>query len=762
MEPERNSKTLATEGYPAQLSQGSSVVYAPHIADKESDAWDVSWLFSVVRRRRLVIAGVAVATTVISAALILLRDSITPPTYEGTFQLLVEPVTAEDQLARLFVQAQRPTDLGGVNFQDAGLDYETQLRVLESPTVLEPVIQQIQVRYPDVTYESLLKNLEISRVSVERDGREEGTKLLEVVYSGDDTEKVQFILDKLSETYLKYSLEVRRTSISQAVGFIDEQLPRLQEQVSELQGDIQDFRQRYNLIDPDLQSASLSEQLNTLEQNRLTNWTDLAAARSRYATLQQQLANANAVTVLGEAPYYENLLTQFQEIEGQLAVESARLSDQNPALQALYERRQNVLELMQREAQRVLSKSSDDVSALEARDQAIVTAKNQLNQQLQLLPAVTRQYTDLQRELSVSSDILNEFLNRREALRIDAAQRETPWELVTPATLVRDVEGKPINVADIDKRLYLALAVILGTLLGLGVSFLLELMQDTLYSPSELKRLTRMPVLGVIPLRDAATNDRLLLPVQSGLRQLSPVLTTESGGTSKEYLSSNAVGGANSQPALRTTIFTEAFRTLYTNIQSLGGDTDIRSVSISSSVPGEGKSTVAVNLALAAAALGKKVLLIDGDLRNPQIHNYLSLNNDRGFHDLLSSSNLKPEECVQYGLGESNLHVITAGQPSLDPTRLLASQRMKDMFEHFHAAYDFVIVDTPPILGMADTILLSAHTSGALVVVKLGSTSRATISQSIDNLRVCKAPVLGTVANGVREDNVTPYGYYGS
>lgn len=772
MEAKVNSQAILLDNHADQQALRTfPSPYTSRTAPRATESWDLSWLLGVVKRRKLVIAGVAVATTVLSAALILLKDSLTPPAYEGSFQLLVEPVTVEDQLARSFVLAQRQgTELPGFNVQESGLDYETQIRVLLSPTVLEPVIQDIQARYPDVTYENLTRNLLINRVIVEKEDTEENTRLLQVTYTDNDTEKVSFILDKLAEAYLKYSLEVRRTSISQAVKFIDDQLPRLQQEVNELQGNLQQFRQQYNLIDPELQSENLSEQANALEQERLTNQAQLAEARSRYLTLQQQLASANSVSVLGEAPYYDTLLSQYQDVEGQLAVESARLSEQNPSLQALRERSENISSLMRNEAQKVLSRAADEIAALEARNQAIISSKNQLNQELQRLPAVTRQFSDLQRELGVSSDILNEFLNRREALRIDAAQRETPWEMVTPPSLAKNDNGEPVNVQEINKKLYLALAMILGSFLGLGVGFLLEILQDTPHSASEIKRLTGILVLGDVPIRDRADSSAML-PFARGLlpgqkpKQLSPAYGGEIGNNSvgnQGYYLPNSGSGVDSLGFVgyKTSPFEESFRSLYTNIQSLNLDEPVQSVVVSSALPGEGKSTVSANLAQAASALGKRVLVIDADLRHPQLHNYLGIVNSRGLSDLLSDENLDLEDVIQQSPVDPNLSVLTAGQPSPDPTRILASERMTDVTKRLQETYDFIIYDMPPVLGLADAILVAPRVDGVLMVVRLGKTNRTSIMQALDSLKVSKASVLGTIANGSTESATSVYSYY--
>jgi capsular exopolysaccharide synthesis family protein len=188
-------------------------------------------------------------------------------------------------------------------------------------------------------------------------------------------------------------------------------------------------------------------------------------------------------------------------------------------------------------------------------------------------------------------------------------------------------------------------------------------------------------------------------------------------------------------------------------------DEPIRSLAISSSVPADGKSTVAIHLAQAAAAMGQRVLLVDADLRRPQVHVRTDLPNVWGLSNVISSE-INVDDVIQRSSMEDNLFVLTAGTIPPDPTRLLCSKKMRNLVERFQATFDLVIFDTPPLLGLADAKLLATHTDGIVMVVGLGKTDRSVLTEVLYGLKMSRARVLGLVANGVKGYTTTSYDQY--
>ena len=685
----------------------------------EEERWDIGWLAAVARRRAVLMARVALGTTLLAGGLLLQMSRSTFPQYVGAFELLVEPITAEEQLARSSTRAQG-SDVPDqrINIEQSSLDYESQIRILQGPKLLEPVVSRMRQRYPDITYETLTKNLKIARiVTVASDKKEKGSKLIEVTYKGTDPEKIKFILDQLSQVYLNYSLNERQSTIRRGIQFIDSQLPPLRQRVDSLQRKIQALRQRYTILDPEQQVKQLTETSGKLDQTKADSQIRFAEAEAKRNALARQLKDGSPQSVLGETNYYVTLLNQYQQVEGQIAVESARLKSDNPAMQALLEKQRSLQNLMNREAGRVVEKAGDSIAVEEARREAISRVRAETNQKIQQLPGITRQYTDLQRELTLATDSLNKFSTRQAALQIDVAQQELPWELTVPPRLELDESGQPVKINSTSKVQLLALIATLAVLLGIGVGFLVETTQDLLHTTDEVKRATRLPLLGVIP-HETSWSQVVPVPIAEAFRSLSKNLSL----LSKTYA-------------------------------------PLRSLVITSAEAGDGKSTIALHLALAAAAMGQRVLLVDADLRNPKIHELLRFSNQQGFSNLLQNDQ-DVQSVLQSSSSYTNLTVLTAGTPPLDPVELFTTNRVEQLFQKLQAMFDLVIVDTPPLLGLADSGLVAAQCDSLALVVRLGKTSCPSVLAALEELKFSSTAVLGVIANDAPKTASLTQSYY--
>jgi capsular exopolysaccharide synthesis family protein len=342
-----------------------------------------------------------------------------------------------------------------------------------------------------------------------------------------------------------------------------------------------------------------------------------------------------------------------------------------------------------------------------------------------------RQYNELQRRLDIATKTLSQLLIQRETLRVDAAQKEVPWEMVSAPEIPHDAKGNMLPARSGNPK-KLAMGVIAAIVLGLGAAALKEKYYDLFYTTEDIQDRLELPLLGVIPLNKSAKH-----PNSSGV-----VKSIE--GTQ-----------ANHNEA---SLFLEAFDSLYASIHFLASNPPVRSLVVSSASPGDGKTTTALHLGQAAALMGQRVLLVDANLRLPQIHTSLGLLNVQGLSNLLSQ-NLDPNALIQQSPMEENLFVLTSGQIRSHSTRLLASNRMQDLMEQFQAAFDLVIYDAPHLLGVADANFLAEHTDGLLMVVGVGKTKRSVVMQVLDGLNSFRLPILGIVANHVKASKNSSYGY---
>jgi len=744
------------------------VVNQPVEAD--GDSIDLRQLASMVKHRLRLIGAVVVGVTAATAILTFNQEA----KYKGNFKLLVEPVTEEKENTLSLLQQ----DIGG-------LDYETQIEVLRSPRVLNPIVKTLSAKYADIEYEGLIKPKK-SPLKIEQ---LDDTKILEVSFTDGDPQKIQFVLDNLAEAYLSYSLDEKRMEVKQGIDFVESQLPEVRKRVDELQGKVQRFRQQYNLLDPEQQAEILAAQGIEYEQKYFDTQAQLKETRSLYTLLQQQLGlnpeQALAASYLSESPRYQNLLNELQLVEVELAQESSRFSDSNPVVQSLEEKKIRLNALLQQEANGVLGQNlansvdntpnltspstlrlelnqkyiqaANDIEILELREQVLQSEIANFDNLIEQMPVIARQYTDLNRQLTVATESLNRFLTAQEELQLKGAQKALPWQTISQPT----VSENPISP---NPPRNIALGLISGLMLGCAAALLAERLDPVFHSSEELKESINLPILGLIPVQKDLKPADTLIPSPKkekvGLPQLQIGNTTLNLNHSLNATTTDTSTSSSRQKWFSSSPFLESFRSLNTNIKLLGSDTSLRSFVISSSIPSEGKSTVSCHLAQAAAAMGQRVIIIDADLRRPQVHQWMGVENNEGLSNVLATG-LDVEEAIVKVPQWENLSVITAGDIPPDPTRLLSSQKMFSLMDRLKSSrkYDLIIYDTPPILGFADGRILSNRTDGVVLVVRIGKTDRSLLKQNIDNIQMSNVPILGVIANQVNRTS-NSYHYY--
>ncbi|HAZ46724.1 MAG TPA: capsular biosynthesis protein [Cyanobacteria bacterium UBA11371] len=704
-----------------------------------------------LQRQALLVTGVAGVVMVAS----LLTGGKEPPIYEGSFRLLVEPVTSEAKMSE-------PTTLtrsGGGLPDDRvfSLDYPTQLQILQSPGMLSAIAEQVQTQNPKFSLNQLKEGLTVQRIGEDSFTK---TKIIEVIYKGENPKEVDLVLRKTAEKYLKYSLDERKTRISEGIKFIEDQLPELQNRVNQFQGQLQVLQQRYTLIDPKAQGSELFEQVRKIADEQLESQRQLQEHKILYANLQKQLEltpdQALAASALSQDPNRVALLQKLQEVESQIATEAVRFTNNSPNIQALQEKRQNLLTLMNQETQRILGrnatskasnpqvlsfqnsvrvglidelvKTANQIQVLEARTRALAETRNAFERQAQQFPIIARQYNDIDRKLEITNQTLNQLLTQRETLRVEAAQKNVPWELISEPQIERDAAGNPV-AAPQSNRKKLMMGVGMGVALGVLAAILLERFRNIFYTVEDIKDAIELPLLGVIPLdqkKEKTPKSMALLKWMSKIDDSNQ----------------------------NTSAFVEAFDSLYANLRFLYSAPPVRSLAVCSALAGDGKSKIALHLAIAAAEAGQRVLLVDANLRCPQLHLLLDLPNHRGLCDLLNhklSPNVFIERYASGALARShqtdNLFVLTAGQPLPDSPKQLGSPGMQHLADELQSNFDLVIYDTPNLLSFMDASFITTHTDGILLVVGVKQTKKSAVMQAISQINTFRLPTLGVVAN---------------
>jgi polysaccharide biosynthesis transport protein len=747
--------------HPSTFSEGGEV----------EGGLELGRLVDVVRRRLPIILGVT--SLVLVATVIWNRTR--PPAYEGSFKILIEPVTAESQVVSSLsgnstkVENQ---DLGNTQASQPTLDYPTQIQILTSPKILTPVVQKLQSSDPTFSYGKLVGLLKVSR---QKDPTE--TKILEVQYRSASGSEVDQVIKLLSQSYIRYSLTERQTNVRRAVQFVNEQLPKVQKQVKDLEASLQRFREQNQLVDPTVLGTQIGTQISNTQSQLIANQLELAQTRQLYNSLERQLQlqpkGAEAATVLTDAPGYQDLVKQLQALDVELQTQSAALTEDNPKVIDLREKRAKLVPLLQQKAEAALGKNlsknfsqvqtlpyqnalrqdlskqyvnaSIQLKVLESKQNGLNLARQSLARQSSQLPALSRQYENLQRSLQLSTDQLNKFLQKREELMINAARQEVPWELVSPPSMQK--------VASASLLRDLVLGTLLGGLLGFGVALLVDKMNDVIYTIKDLRSELKIAVLGMIPQREELQKTKIqpqsFLSSKFGSK-FSPTLNSKNFNREDFSFSSETPERTTKNVRYQFSPFAEAFRSLYTQIRLLNPDSPVRSLVISSSVSGEGKTIISTQLAKAAAAMGQRVLLVDADLRKPSLQELRIQDSRDGLTDVITDR-MNLMDVVRPMPDETNLYVLLSGLLPLDPTSLLGSQKMQMLMESCQSNFDLIIYDTAP-LNFADSLLLVPQTDGLLLVARLGEVHRETLQNAVRMLDTSQVPVLGLVVNMVNDN----------
>ncbi len=680
-----------------------------------------------------------------------------PPAYEGSFRILIEPVTAEGQVVSSLKGNQATVDdqdLGTAPSSKVTLDYPTQIQILLSDKILLPVVQNLQPAYPNISYNGLKNSLVISRFKEPAE-----TKILEIRYQSASEAETQQVINQVSHAYVQYSLSERQTNVRRALQFVDSQLPKIQTQVRELESGLQGFREKNQLIDPTGLGTQLGTQANNLQQEKTATQIELAKTRQLYKSLENQLQlqpkDAEAASVLSEAPGYQQLVKQLQEIDVELS-QSVQLTEENPKIVLLREKRNRLLPLLQEKANATLGSNlsqsitnsqslpyqnalrqdlskqfiaaANQIQVLEAKLNGINMAIQKLSLQTGQLPVISRQYENLQRQLKIATEQLSKFSQKREELMINAARQEVPWELIVSPTV------KSISSSSLPKDLFLGLVA--GCLVGTGIASLLDKINDVIHSVKDLRGEVNLTILGMIPNRIDEQKYLSQAKIKEDKKIGAMVAASNKSGLKNRY---------------KFSPFIESFRALNSQVRLLSPDSPVKSLVVSSALSGEGKTTVAIHLAQAAAAMGQRVLIVNADLRKVSSSTLVKQQNGEspiyGLTDVIVG-NVELMDAIKLFPGKENLYVLPPGSTAADPTSLLGSKKMQTLMADCGHIFDLVIYDSVP-LSFADPLLLIPQTDGLLLVTRLDKVRREDLRTALSTLEISNVPVLGLVVNMV-------------
>jgi len=728
------------------VAQGNITLFNSSPQAQEPDP-GYGQLLGVLMRRKIWFLGALAGSLTLAAAL----TAIMPPTYRSTMQMLVESNYRERRA---------PGDNRPSSFADPTVesDTATQVNLMRSTQLLQRAVDDLKPRYSDIDVDSLSKQLNIAQVQELRGNERVTTNIVEVSYSDHDRIKTREVLKSLQRVYQDYNLEQQRNRLTKGLSFIDRQIPQVQAKVDQAEANLERFRKSAKLVDPEVQSKALVESLKELQKDQQTNRGELASAQAKFLTLQQQLARspqqATIAARLSQSKQYQALLTEIQKTEVALAQQQTRFTDKTPFVQQLLEQRQRQVGLLQQEAQRILgadagaiarsgeslfstgqlgendlkfasdlTQAQVDFFSARARDQALAADAQRLQAQLQRFPSLLSEYNRLQPAVKLHRDTLDELQKARQDLGLEIARGGFDWQTVEQPKVGRQTGPSWL------RNLLIGSAA--GLMLGCVAAFLRESADKSIRTSEDLTKQASIPLIGMVP--------------ELPMSELMP--------TTNFAFGRSTAGDTTMLQVLHWAPFRESLDLIYKNLQLMTDGNQMRSLVVTSALAGEGKSTVALGLAISAARLHQRVLLIDADLRRPGLHHQLQLPNEHGLSTLLTSDRALTQAAIQPASTYSDLpiSVLTAGPSPTDSVKLLSSKRMRDLMTVFEQHYDLVILDAPPVLGIVDALLAASFCDGALLVGRMGHVNKDEVTQAVGMLS--RLNLVGVVANCAESGN---------
>ena len=696
------------------------------------DDIDLREVWRAFRRRRRVIA-ITASAVIIFSGIYTAHQRIFNPVYQGQFSILItDPININSNGSQGQFQGSSTIELLARNTINA--DIPTLIELLLSPLVLEPVADQLGMNLGSIQ----------GAINI-RSGGSKTTSLgvLTVKVTGSDPKKDMLLLDALSKAYLKIALTQRQQRLNDGIAFLDRQAPALEERTDKLQQELADFRKNYNILTPLEEGAALKQQMtvytNSIDELEVHRNRLISAGKGiRKGTLtargfQEAIGSGGGLAISARDT---GLLQELTSLDEQLSEARAKFTPQSSMLRGLEARRDELIPMLRRNQLEAVN------AALELTEARIVTAK-QLELKLTNLfkhqPQLIKQYDNLQRKLNIAQANLSSFVRARETFQLEIAQRTVPWKVLSPPSM----DSSPVKPS-ITRNMFMG--VLLGLFLGAVSGLLRDRFDHVFHSIDDVQDEIRQPLLGHIPHVQAF----------EGVREDKRFLLEQLDNTS-----SNQDQGEN-QNRYQRFFYQEAFRNLYTSLRFLNSERQLRSIALTSAMPAEGKSLVNVLLAKTLSEMGERVLLIDADLRKPQLHHRLGINNLVGLTNVLTDDETTWKDVIQNVKGYPTWSLMTAGTRPPDPARLLSSKRMDELAKELHSSgeFDLILYDTPPVLGLADAALVAEKVDGLVLLVSLSKVDRNMPSQAIARIQSSGAALLGIATNAISED-VQKSGAYG-
>lgn len=560
------------------------------------------------------------------------------------------------------------------------------------------------------------------------------SRIIEVSFASHDPQLSKDVVNVLVTQYMEQNYKRRYASTMQASDWLAGQLEGLRHKVEESSQAVTDFQKQYGIVTTEDKDLPLSQLMGEVSR-QLSDAQAIRIEQEAYVRMID-MGQADSVPALRDDLVYANLLTRFADVRASLAQARTVYGEENANVRKLKDESTELAAQVEAERNRATNRIKTAFEAARVREQMMLQARDRLRVQLGDTTSHMVQYRMLRNDALAATNLYDTLKGRLFEAGVYAGLGYTNIHVVDLAPKLQRPTGP-------HRQLIIAVGAILSGIFAIVLAFVKESLNNTVRTPDDIKDWTGLPSLAMIP---AITRNGSVVPLPDKNRSLTLRGSDESSVGSPKILLSAA-----------RTAEGEAMRDLRTALMLSKSGTPPKVILVASSSASEGKTTVAINLALALARRGK-TCLVDGDLRGGMIGTALGVRPEAGLSQILATGEGHEKGLVP--LPEvPDLSVLAAGSLPSNPADLLASERMRDVVCRIREQFEFVVIDSPPAIPFSDARVLSALADVVVLVGRYGLTTRRALIRCAEIFEGVHAPIAGVVVNGIRLGSAD-YHYY--
>src|SRR5438552_1320754 len=585
---------------------------------------------------------------------------------------------------------------------------------------------------------ALVAGLRVEPVRENRAGYNKETRLIDIDYQHGDPEVAARVVNCVAETFVRSNLEKKNETNTSTSEFLSKRVAELQSQIRSDEEKLVGYAKSNQILSLDASQNTVVERLAGLNKQLLEAENDRKMAEAEYNAAK----TPGAATALAEAGAKdinesESKLADLKQKRAQSLVDATEEAPEVKEVdQQIGELQKHLNESRARNTNTLLTNLETKYRQALAREDSLRKSFNQQKGETVTQNEAAINYRILQQEIETNKGLLDNLLQRSKENDVVLAGRPNNISVVDYA-ITPDFPVGPARMRSV------MLAFVLALALGVGLALFLEYLDDSIHSTDDVEKFLRLPALAVIPSMSGGVARRRLLSSATALQKRNG----NTGGNPELLLN------VNGRSALA-----ESYRQLRTSVLLSTAGRAPKTLLITSSLPGEGKTTTAVNTAISLAQTGASVVIIDADMRRPRLRSIFDLAEQTGLSSILSSAMTEAEMLGSVHQDEaSGLHVLSSGPIPPNPAELLGSDQMRKLIAVLSAQFTHIVIDSPPVSSFTDGVLIASMVYGVLVVVYGGKSSRGVVRRSRQLLIDVGAKIFGVVPNNV---NVRSHDYY--